>query len=119
MNQFTAFLDSFALSGQEEVVQCFIDEVSLNENVVVSQSPSAVNPTLAIASGCCLSLIQLADRTATSDREIEFDYSINAVCWGPDSDCVLVGDSHGTIHFLTSDGAVIFSHCILPSKFII
>ena len=48
--------------------------------------------------------------------EIELDNDIELVCWGVDAKCLIVGDSCGTLHFVTVTGDLLFSHRVLSSK---
>lgn len=70
---------------------------------------------VAIANDNLLSIV--APKSAADSEEdiadVEFDETIEAVCWGPDASCIIVGDSNGALHFLTPTGDTIFSHGLL------
>ena len=49
------------------------------------------------------------------DYSLEFDNNISALCFDPTGACVIVGDTSGYLHFVTSSGSLIFSHQISSS----
>lgn len=51
----------------------------------------------------------------TQDYSLDFDNDISALCFDPTGSCVIVGDTMGYLHFVTSFGSVIFSHRIYSS----
>ena len=69
------------------------------------------------------SVLTIVDSKRVADKEtyvekceIELDNDIELVCWGLDAKCLIVGDSCGTLHFVTVAGDLLFSHRVLSSK---
>lgn len=107
------------LSGEDSVVG----------KVVLAQSLTHQNKRLQIAVGnsCYLTLSSKrldevgvdSESESDSDSEsdettLEFDNIIDALEWDPEGRCVIVGDASGTLHFVTKQGDVVFSHSIVP-----
>ena len=72
---------------------------------------------IAVATGSVLTIAtSLHSKTYEEKCEIELDNDIELVCWGIDAKCLIVGDSCGTLHFVTVLGELLFSHRVLSSK---
>jgi hypothetical protein len=71
---------------------------------------------IAIATGSILTIVYGKGLKETCD--IEFDNSIEVICWGADATCLIVGDQCGNLHFVTALGQLLFSHKVLASKYL-
>jgi len=99
--------------------------VSASVDTVVSATAFTPDKLLvAVGHQCCLT-ISINPRSkngkdADEDDEeaeetsLEFDEPIDALEWDPEGRCLIVGDASGTLHFVTREGEVVFSHGILP-----
>ena len=78
------------------------------------------NSRIAVATGSILSIgtsIGEAGGGKFDEKcEIELDNDVEVVCWGVDAACLIVGDTCGTLHFVTVSGDLLFSHRVLASK---
>ena len=76
---------------------------------------------VAVAVGSILTITNRVGNAQTEKEnsgscDIEFDECIEAMCWSSNGNSLIVGDQKGCLHFLTSDGDVLFSHGLLGSK---
>ena len=77
---------------------------------------------IAISVSNTLTIINAASSSTKSVSEsldVEFENDIEAICWGGNGQCLIVGDSSGVIHFLTTGGDVLYSRRIMNSKFML
>jgi hypothetical protein len=99
-----------------ECVQIAVDVCPAGSLVHATCDPNNV----AVANDNLLSIMMAKSSCRATDQEdvvdVEFDESIEAVCWGPSATCIIVGDSKGKLHFLTPTGDVIFSHGLLSKS---
>ena len=110
------FDDSSSLSRWSAVTnkfeQCVVDDKG---------SITAVCSTyVAVAVGSILTITNRVGNTSENENggscDIEFDEGIEAMCWSGNGNSLIVGDQKGCLHFLTSDGDVLFSQGLLGSK---
>ena len=72
---------------------------------------------MAVAIGPELTIVTSLRMDKVEDKcEVEFDADIQIICWGVDAKCLIVGDSCGTLHFVTVTGELLFSRRVLSSK---
>ena len=101
-------------------------EQSENQSVLHPLSASYGNQ-LAVAHSCFLTLVPSGENAGIESvyAEIEFDHSIEALCWAGDSEgfpeceealLIVAGDSEGFLHFVTPSGVLVYSHRITQGK---
>jgi hypothetical protein len=63
-----------------------------------------------IASGCALSIFNSSQMNADQAvAEIELEAAVVCVTWDLTDSCMIVGDASGTLHLVTTEGALLFS----------
>jgi hypothetical protein len=72
---------------------------------------------IAVATGPLLTISASNGKEFKETCDIEFDSSIEVICWGADATCLIVGDQCGNLHFVTVLGQLLFSHKVLASKY--
>ena len=92
--------------------QCIVDDKGSNT--------ACCSNYVALAVGSILTITNRVGNTSEKEKngscDIEFDEVIEAMCWSGNGNSLIVGDQKGCLHFLTSDGDVLFSHGLLGSK---
>ena len=94
--------------------QCIVDDKESITAVCSNYVAVAVGSILTITSR----MGNTSEKEDSASCDIEFDEGIEAMCWsGNGNSCsLIVGDQKGCLHFLTSDGDVLFAHGLLGSK---
>ncbi len=68
----------------------------------------------------CGSLVTLIDSKASGEdvviAELEFDQSIIVMCFEPTGSLVVLGDSAGSIHFVTTQGLLVYSKRVIQGS---
>jgi len=96
-----------------EVAASFDHEETSNEG----QQPCVVTAeTAALCAVGIGNVLTIVKRDDASSTDIEFDAPLQALCWSVDGAGLVVGDERGSLHFVTPDGDVLFSHGLLSSK---
>jgi len=73
----------------------------------------------AIGCGQILTILSKQSSSSLSSdiiADIEFDYDIVTITWHSNGLCLLIGDSNGSVHFVTSQGSLVFSRCIISKS---
>ena len=94
-----------------------VDQEEANPNSIVYTSYG--RGYLAVATGTVLTIATSARTTFENVVDIELDNFIDSVCWGDNASCLIAADVCGSLHFITPSGELLFSHRILPSKYLL
>jgi hypothetical protein len=87
-------------------------------NVLSSISKQIDSNLLAISNSCILSIFKSKidnDLKYELISELEFDYEIQVISWDNNGQCIIIGDSNGSLHFITATGSLIFSRRVTPN----
>lgn len=90
----------------------------LKMNVLSSISKQNDYNLLAICNSCILSIFKCEldnDSKYELISELEFDYELQVISWDKNGQCIIIGDSNGSLHFITSTGSLIFSRRVIPN----
>ena len=71
----------------------------------------------ALSSGNALTLFSVSETAVVSVlAELEFDHDVVALEWDENEECLIAGDSSGTLHMITSEGTVLLSKTLQSGK---
>jgi hypothetical protein len=81
------------------------------QSEVISQPLlSSVLKYTAICNGSTLTiLLNVENKGMTTIAEMDFENTILAITWDKTAGCIVLGDSAGALHLITSDGSLLFS----------
>jgi hypothetical protein len=103
----------------------FPESLHIESDIEVTSSDDPIipvlclcNETIALGNGSLLSISNITNNSENELIETEFDNEIVAMCWDQTGQFLIVGDIEGNVHFLTSNGTLIFSHRIFSRKYI-
>lgn len=88
----------------------FVDEVcSVPTEKVQRIIVANVHEYSAVCNGVTLTILKSSSGETTIVSEVDFEEELVSVCWDNLGNCVVVGDSSGTLHLVLTDGSLLFS----------
>lgn len=96
------------LNGNQAFIKsAFAFDHETNGDAIISGASTRYG----VGSETLLTVVELSDESGEFSVlfEMEFEAKIVALAWDQSEECLVVGDSNGTLHLVTSGGSLLFS----------